>query len=95
METYGNSYRAVYDGEKFRPLKKVNLPKGAKVKVIVGETIWDLMESVGESPLTQISRKCWTMLEGERGFVIDTNVIIGAFFYNFESSSIEAEKGNS
>ncbi len=35
-----------------------------------------------EFPLTQISRKCWTMLEGERGFVIDTNVIIGAFFYN-------------
>lgn len=36
----------VYDGEKFRFFKKVNFFKGVKVKVIVGEIIWDLMESV-------------------------------------------------
>nr|WP_209475410.1 antitoxin family protein [Thermococcus stetteri] len=47
----GTVIEAVYDGEKFRPLKKVNLPKGAKVKVIVGETIWDLMESVKGIPV--------------------------------------------
>ncbi|WP_054840013.1 antitoxin AF2212-like protein [Thermococcus sp. JCM 11816] len=49
----GTVIEAVYDGEKFRPpLKKVNLPpKGAKVKVIVGETIWDLMESVEGIPV--------------------------------------------
>ena len=37
---------AIYDGKTFRPLKRVNLPKGTKVKVIVGETIWDLLEEI-------------------------------------------------
>ena len=35
---------AVYDGEVFKPLKRVNLPKGAKVKVIIGPTIVDLLK---------------------------------------------------
>ena len=42
---------AIYDGETFRPLRKVNLPKGAKVKVIVGETIWDLLEEIEGIPV--------------------------------------------
>ncbi len=42
---------AVYDGKTFRPLKKVNLPKGAKVKVIVGETIWNLLEEIEGIPV--------------------------------------------
>jgi len=42
----GTVIEAVYDGESFRPLRKVRLPKGAKVKVIVGETIWDLMDEI-------------------------------------------------
>ncbi len=42
----GTVIEAVYDGKSFRPLQKVRLPKGAKVKVIVGETIWDLMREI-------------------------------------------------
>ncbi len=42
----GTVVEAVYDGETFRPLRKVRLPKGAKVKVVIGETIWDLMEEI-------------------------------------------------
>ncbi|MCD6525030.1 MAG: antitoxin family protein [Thermococcus sp.] len=47
----GTVIEAVYDGKTFRPLKKVNLPKGAKVKVIVGETIWNLLEEIGGIPI--------------------------------------------
>jgi len=47
----GTVIEAVYDGKTFRPLKKVNLPKGAKVKVIVGETIWNLLEEIEGIPI--------------------------------------------
>ncbi|BAD85216.1 predicted nucleic acid-binding protein, containing PIN domain [Thermococcus kodakarensis KOD1] len=33
------------------------------------------------------------MLEGERGFVIDTNVIIGAFFYNSNHPQLKQRRG--
>ncbi|NJF24997.1 antitoxin family protein [Thermococcus sp. Bubb.Bath] len=49
----GTVIEAVYDGESFRPLKRVNLPKGAKVKVIVGETIWDILEKVEGIPVSE------------------------------------------
>ena len=42
----GTVVEAVYDGETFRPLRKVKLPKGAKVKVVIGETVWDLMDEI-------------------------------------------------
>jgi len=42
----GTVVGAVYDGETFRPLRRVKLPKGAKVKVVIGETIWDLLEEI-------------------------------------------------
>ena len=42
----GTIVEAIYDGETFRPVKKVKLPKGTKVKVIIGETILDLMEEI-------------------------------------------------
>lgn len=47
----GTVIEAVYDGESFRPLKRVNLPKGTKVKVIVGETIWDMLEEIDGIPV--------------------------------------------
>jgi predicted DNA-binding antitoxin AbrB/MazE fold protein len=47
----GTVIEAVYDGESFRPLKKVNLPKGAKVKIIVGETIWNMLEEIDGIPV--------------------------------------------
>jgi len=46
----GTIIEAVYDGKTFRPLKKVHLPKGTKVRVLVDETIWDLLEEVGSMP---------------------------------------------
>ena len=42
----GTVIEAIYDGESFRPLRKVKLPKGTKVKVIIGETIWDMMNEI-------------------------------------------------
>ena len=54
----GTVVEAVYDGETFRPLKKVKLPKGAKVKVVIGETVWDLMDEIedirGEANLKEV-----------------------------------------
>ncbi|ACS33678.1 antitoxin family protein [Thermococcus gammatolerans] len=47
----GTVIEAVYDGTTFRPPKKVNLHKRAKVKVIVGETIWDLLEEIEGIPV--------------------------------------------
>lgn len=70
----GTVIEAVYDGETFRPLKKVNTPKGTKVGVIVDETIWDLLGEIKGIPVD-------VNIEKERGFVIDTNIIVGAFFY--------------
>ncbi|WP_297508731.1 antitoxin family protein [Thermococcus sp.] len=42
----GTVIEAIYDGESFRPLRKVKLPKGTKVKVLIGETIWDMMNEI-------------------------------------------------
>ncbi len=42
----GTVVEAIYDGETFRPVRKVKLPKGTKVKVIIGETLLDLMEEI-------------------------------------------------
>ena len=47
----GTIIEAVYDGETFRPLRRVNIPKGAKVRIIVGETIWDLLDEIEGIPV--------------------------------------------
>ncbi|ASJ02493.1 hypothetical protein A3L09_04105 [Thermococcus profundus] len=60
----GTVIEAVYDGESFRPLKRVNLPKGAKVKIIVGETIWDMLEEINGIP---VNASIEEVLEDVRG----------------------------
>ncbi|QDA31557.1 DUF104 domain-containing protein [Thermococcus indicus] len=47
----GTIIEAVYDGETFRPLRRVNIPKGTKVRIIVGETIWDLLDEIKGIPV--------------------------------------------